>query len=64
GLDRRGRPANTLNRAQERSLVSLITVLQSIFPQAALHGHNEYSAKECPCFNVSEWWKESQGYIH
>lgn len=56
GLDRRGRPTNTLNRAQERSLVMLIKVLQSIFPQAGLHGHNEYSEKECPCFNVAEWW--------
>ena len=56
GLDRRGRPCNTLNRAQERSLVMLIKVLQSIFPQAGLHGHNEYSEKECPCFNVAEWW--------
>jgi len=61
GLDRRGRPANTLNRAQERSLIALITILQSIFPQAALHGHNDYSEKECPCFNVHEWWaKHSQ----
>jgi N-acetylmuramoyl-L-alanine amidase len=61
GLDRRGRPANTLNRAQERSLIALITILQSIFPQVALHGHNDYSEKECPCFNVHEWWaKHSQ----
>ena len=58
GLDRRGRPANTLNRAQERSLVTLIRVLQSLFPQAGLHGHNEYSDKECPCFNVGEWWNK------
>ena len=61
GLDRRGRPTNTLNKAQERSLITLIKVLQSIFPQAGLHGHNEYSSKECPCFNVGEWWKE-HGY--
>ncbi|MBO4600131.1 MAG: N-acetylmuramoyl-L-alanine amidase [Bacteroidales bacterium] len=56
GLDRRGRPANTLNRAQERSLAMLVKVLKSIFPQAGVHGHNEYSEKECPCFNVAEWW--------
>lgn len=56
GLDRRGRPANTLNKAQERTLVTLIKTLQAIFPQAALHGHNDYSPKQCPCFNVAEWW--------
>ena len=33
GLDRRGRPCNTLNRAQERSLVMLIKVLQSTPPE-------------------------------
>ena len=58
GLDRRDRPANTLNKAQERSLVTLIKVLKSIFPQAGLHGHNDYSEKECPCFNVGEWWNK------
>ena len=58
GLDRRGRPTNTLNRAQEQSLVTLIRVLQSLFPHAGLHGHNDYSDKECPCFNVGEWWNK------
>ncbi|MBQ6069133.1 MAG: N-acetylmuramoyl-L-alanine amidase [Bacteroidales bacterium] len=59
GLDRLGRPANTLNAAQQRTLVTLVKTLLSIFPQAQLHGHNDYSDKQCPCFDVAEWWNKN-----
>ncbi|MCQ2295087.1 MAG: N-acetylmuramoyl-L-alanine amidase [Bacteroidales bacterium] len=58
GLNWQGRPANTLTHQQECTLVSLIRTLQSIFPQAEVHGHNEYSSKSCPCFNVPQWWQK------
>lgn len=58
GLNRQGRPANTLNKKQEQTLVTLITALRALFPSAGLHGHNDYSNKECPCFDVSSWWKK------
>jgi N-acetylmuramoyl-L-alanine amidase len=38
---------------QKESLIKLIADLRKKFPNLEIHGHNEYSAKACPSFNVA-----------
>ena len=45
-------PKDTRTEAQKASLVRLITELRRRFPNASVHGHNEFAAKACPSFNV------------
>ena len=39
---------------QKESLRDLLIHLSIKYPDATLHGHNEFSPKECPSFKVSE----------
>ena len=55
GLDSEGNPKNTMTEDQERSLVALIHQLLETFPNLSVHGHNEFAAKACPCFNVQKF---------
>ena len=52
GLDRNGKPKDTRTDAQKKSLTELIRTLKTRFPQASIHGHNEFANKACPCFDV------------
>lgn len=55
GLAADGRtPKDTRTTAQRAALRALVTRLQRQFPAATVHGHNEFAAKACPCFNVRE----------
>lgn len=45
-------PLDTRTDAQKISLRSLIRQLHSRYPGATVHGHNEFAAKACPCFDV------------
>ena len=41
---------------QESALRDLIADLKDKYPTISkISGHNEYSSKACPCFDVSEW---------
>ena len=51
-------PANTMTPQQRASIVRLLTDLHRRFPEATLHGHNEFAAKACPCFRVKEEFPE------
>lgn len=52
GADAQNRPKDTRTQAQKDSLRSLVYALKKRFPEATVHGHNEFSSKSCPCFNV------------
>ena len=39
---------------QKAALLDLIGQLKEEFPHATIHGHNEFSAKACPCFDVKK----------
>ncbi len=44
------------NPAQLGTLLELINTKMHEYPDVTIHGHNEFSSKACPGFNVSDWW--------
>ena len=60
GLDKNGRPANTLTPAQKESLEALLYSLAIDYPDADILGHRDLPGvrKECPCLDVKQWLKE------
>ena len=58
GLDADMNPKDTRTDLQKDSLTELISYLMDSYEDATLHGHNEFSSKACPSFNVEEEYKE------
>ncbi|MBR8705794.1 N-acetylmuramoyl-L-alanine amidase [Bacteroides pyogenes] len=54
GLSPAGAPADTRTPAQIDALRVLVRSLCTIFPIEFINGHNEFSEKACPCFNVHD----------
>ncbi len=58
GLEKDGKtPKDTRTPHQKESLLLLIKTLNKIYPEATLHGHNEFSNKACPSFDVQSQYK-------
>lgn len=53
GLDDHGNPADTRTPAQKTALTALVAKLCRRYPGATVHGHREYAAKACPCFDAA-----------
>lgn len=45
-------PKDTRTPAQIKALRDLVGELKKKYPGATVHGHNEFAAKACPCFDV------------
>lgn len=54
GLDETGKAADTRTDAQKRALIELLTELKTQYPAATIHGHREFAAKACPCFDAKK----------
>lgn len=54
GLDEFGKPKDTRTLKQKASLNMLIERLKKRFPNIKVHGHNEFSKKACPSFDVQK----------
>ena len=52
GLDLNGKPKDTRTESQKKAFEVLLKKLKQLYPNASIHGHNEFSAKACPCFDV------------
>lgn len=52
GLDSKGNPSDTRTPQQRKALKELVETLLSRYPEATVHGHYEFAAKACPCFDV------------
>jgi N-acetylmuramoyl-L-alanine amidase len=52
GLDTNMKPKDTRTQSQKTTLVTLLKTLKSKYPNATIHGHNEFAKKDCPCFDV------------
>lgn len=59
GLDADGRPADTRTPNQRIVLLQLVKDLMEEYSITSIHGHNEFAAKVCPCFDVRQWRKEN-----
>lgn len=46
-------PKDTRTQPQKVALRKLVAQLQAKYPGATVHGHYEFAAKACPCFDVS-----------
>lgn len=53
GVDSRMHPVDTRTEAQRRSLRKLMELLRLRYPGATVHGHREFAAKACPCFDAA-----------
>ena len=58
GVIGKDKPKDTRTPVQKRQIWNLVLYLLKYFPSATVHGHYEYAAKACPCFNVQKEWKE------
>ena len=55
GLDSRHLlPKDTRTPAQKDSLRMLVERLRKEYPGASVHGHKEFAAKACPCFEIDD----------
>lgn len=54
GTDADGNPKDTITDAQIFGVYKLVVSLRNLFGPLTLHGHNEFSSKACPSFDVSE----------
>lgn len=46
------KPKDTRTHAQKVALRELVKTLKTKYPNATIHGHNEFARKACPCFNA------------
>lgn len=54
GLDRFRKSKDTRTDKQKIALNWLVKDLKKRYPNATIHGHNEFSKKDCPCFDVKK----------
>lgn len=59
GTDATGSPKDTRTDAQHEALDGFLEELLNKYPEATLHGHNEFSSKACPSFDV----RKEYGYL-
>ena len=58
GLTKDGRaPKDTRTDAQKLALLELLKGLKEKYPNATIHGHREFAAKACPCFDAKNEYK-------
>ena len=65
GVDKQGRAVDNRTTAQKEALRTILKDLHSRYPDAEILGHRDIWGsnpknwhKQCPCFNVKEWWNE------
>lgn len=49
-----GEPKDTRTPAQRSALRRLVEQLRDRYPGATVHGHREFAAKACPCFDMAD----------
>ena len=57
GVDNNLKPLDTMTEMQDISFLNLVKSLRLIFGELSIHGHNEFSSKACPSFDVQDKYK-------
>ncbi len=59
GIDDNGKPENNFTEMQMRRLRALLQTMLVSYPGATIVGHRDMPNvhKDCPCFDVQEWWE-------
>jgi N-acetylmuramoyl-L-alanine amidase len=53
GVDKNGKSKDTRTPEQKKALVEFLTTLLKRYPAITkISGHNQYAAKDCPCFRA------------
>jgi N-acetylmuramoyl-L-alanine amidase len=47
-------PKDTRTKAQKDSIIRLVKKLKGCYPDVTIHGHNSFSNKACPSYNVQD----------
>lgn len=63
GCDANMSPKDTRTNAQKIAIWDLITELMNRHINSNLHGHNEFSSKACPSFDVQTEYKDLINYF-
>ena len=58
GVDKNNKPEDTRNSYQEYTLEAYVKFILLRYPWITVHGHNEFSSKACPSFNVQKWLRD------
>lgn len=61
GINAQGKSENNYTLEQFASLAQVIVMLKDKFPKATVQGHRDFPnvAKDCPCFDVKAWYKDT-----
>lgn len=57
GLADSMKPKDTRTPAQKETLLAIVSLIKFLRPDITIHGHREFAAKACPCFDVKEYEK-------
>lgn len=62
GIADDGKSEDNFTDEQWNALGPLVNQMKVAFPDAEVLGHRDLPnvAKDCPCFDVREWWKETE----
>jgi len=58
GVNKNDVAEDTRNNYQNYTLEHYVKFILLRYPWITVHGHNEFSNKACPSFDVQEWLKE------
>lgn len=64
GCEKRGNKLiskDTRTPEQKAALIELLRELATRYPEATIHGHNEFAKKDCPCFDVQKEYSHFLG---
>ena len=62
GVNNTMMPEDNFTKAQWKSLTSVLRILKADYKNATIHGHNEFSDKACPSFDVQHELREGRLY--